>query len=129
MERKFYKTTITIELFSDSPVEEIDTLEELPDIMDGTIISWDRNNETLSSKEAAVTLKGNGFDISYFRLNEDGSYAYEVGDAVCVVGPNKDEWQEWQGSIVGFKKNLICVEDQEGDTYDIEEVFVTPLLD
>lgn len=73
--RKFFKTTITIEVVSeDEPVDNWNLGAILEGMDEGDLSGrWTGAHERLTGKEAAKMLRDQASDPQFFQLNDDGS--------------------------------------------------------
>jgi len=51
----------------------------------------------------------------------------QIGDTVEVTPAKEDSFQQFVGHIIGFKEDLIQVEDQDGDVFDVEPDKINPI--
>jgi hypothetical protein len=74
--RKFYKTTYTLVILSEQPINEMASLEDLQyEITDGEFsgITHRDKEEIVDGKAMADLLKGQGSDPEFFRLDAEGN--------------------------------------------------------
>ena len=112
--RIFYKTKIIVDVLSEEPYEP--NYDITTNGSNG--IRWEiAETMELNGAEAARELLAQGSDPECFRIDEDGNDILHEGDEVDV---EKEDGTMWSGTIVGFKEDLVQVEDQEGDVWDCE---------
>jgi hypothetical protein len=76
MGRKFYKSTITIEVLHEDPIDPNAALEDVAyQVTEGDWVGYNYKVDTkeLSGKEAADELFNAGSDPGFFRLDEAGN--------------------------------------------------------
>jgi hypothetical protein len=74
--RKFYKTTYTLVILSEQPINEMASLEDLQyEITDGEFsgITHREKEEIVDGKTMAKLLEGQGSDPEFFRLDAEGN--------------------------------------------------------
>jgi len=76
-ERKFYKTTIHVEIVSEEPFSDGEELQDIVRscITGGNSFKWDfvRNSEPIDGQYAASMLMDQGSDPGFFQLDEQGN--------------------------------------------------------
>lgn len=89
--RKFYKTTVTIEIIGEEPWEgSLETLNY--DVTEGHFSAMmDDDVEELTAQEVVFELKRHGTDREFFRLDDDGNniedeyYLEELDEFTAII--------------------------------------------
>jgi len=75
MERKFYKTVITVEVLSEGPYEFVSLRQVVDDITDGDCSGKIEDGESveLSREDFVAACEAQGSDPEFFSLDADGN--------------------------------------------------------
>ena len=122
--RKFYKTTFTIEVLSEEPIGDISLSNLEYEITDGpysggTLIA---KEVEIDGAECAEALLEQGSDPEFFDIDSEGYDLVEEGDTVLVL--NKLNGVEFEATVDSINEDTdgsiyYTVIDQEDDVFDV----------